>query len=164
MAARIEPTGKYKDPGPCFYESKDVRYPASSPFRRRGHVKDSDKNARLSPLACRQRAGVPVAPQITARRWRCSVRWRWKEFRRASRSCRHGRRRHARAKRSVPRGFRADGRGGHRVRGSAAPRPRRLFHGFLELIEDRRVFEGRDVLGDFLALGDRPEQPAHDLA
>src|SRR3989338_7942855 len=34
----------------------------------------------------------------------------------------------------------------------------------LELLEDRRVLQRRDVLLDLLALGDRAQQPAHDLA
>src|SRR5690606_39613807 len=35
--------------------------------------------------------------------------------------------------------------------------------GLLELLQDRRVLEGRDVLGDFLAPRDRAQQPPHDL-
>src|SRR5690606_19747167 len=35
--------------------------------------------------------------------------------------------------------------------------------GLLELLQERRVLEGRDVLGDFLAPRDRAQQPPHDL-
>src|SRR5678810_230480 len=34
----------------------------------------------------------------------------------------------------------------------------------LQLLEDRRILEGRDILRDLLALGDRAQQPAHDLS
>src|SRR6185436_9773738 len=34
----------------------------------------------------------------------------------------------------------------------------------LQLLEDGRVLEGGDVLGNLLALGDRAQQTAHDLA
>src|SRR5438034_11165638 len=33
----------------------------------------------------------------------------------------------------------------------------------LQLLQDRGVFQGGDVLGDRFALGDRAQQPAHDL-
>src|SRR5262245_47064002 len=47
---------------------------------------------------------------------------------------------------------------------SAPPISTRRSQSLLELLQDRRVLERRHVLGDLLALGDRAQQAAHDLA
>ena len=39
-----------------------------------------------------------------------------------------------------------------------------LFHRILELLEDRGIFQRGHILGDLLALCDRAQQAAHDLA
>src|SRR5262249_26479771 len=47
---------------------------------------------------------------------------------------------------------------------SAAERIARALQRLLQLLENRGVLERRDVLRDCLALGDRAQQPPHDLS